>query len=170
MVRGQFSSGSIVRGAIIHGAIFLGGNCPRTMSEISENVCFYVMIGFTVKFLFQYNTLNMVLVYCMWIKTSWWNQSWHKNKHFTCFWYWCWKNLFSNVKMLKLLMNKFFQFHEHFFRSSRSQMFSKIGALKNFAVFWIKKRLQDRFFPVRSSHQEVFLKNSRPKKFASNYS
>ena len=33
-------------------------------------------------------------------------------------------------------------------RSSRSQVFFKIGALKNFAIFWIKKRLQHRCFPV----------------------
>ena len=51
----------------------------------------------------------------------------------TCFWYWCWRNLFFNVK-LKLLMNKFSQFHDHVFRSSRSQIFSKIGALKNFSI------------------------------------
>ena len=38
-----------------------------------------------------------------------------------------------NVK-LKLLMDKFSQFHDHVFRSSRLQMFFKIGALKNFAI------------------------------------
>ena len=72
-----------------------------------------------------------------------------KYQSWTCFWYWCWKNLFFNVK-LKLLMINFnvSQFHEHIFRSSRSQMFFKIGALKNFAIFWIKKRLQQRYFAV----------------------
>ena len=33
------------------------------------------------------------------------NQPWSKNKHFSCFRYWCWKNLFFNVK-LKLLSSK----------------------------------------------------------------
>ena len=51
----------------------------------------------------------------------------------TSFWHWCWKHLFLNVK-LKLLMNKFSQFYYTVFRSSRSQMFFKIGALKNFAI------------------------------------
>ena len=76
-----------------------------------------------------------------------------KYQSWTCFWYWCWKNLFFNVK-LKLLMINFnvSQFHEHIFRSSRSQIFFKIGALKNFAVLKIKKGLQHKYFPVRSSH------------------
>ena len=56
-----------------------------------------------------------------------------------------------NVK-LKLIMYKFSQFHEHIFRSSRSHMFFKIAALKNFAILKIKKRLKHRCFPVRSSH------------------
>ena len=37
-------------------------------------------------------------------------------------------------------------------------MFFKIRALKNFARLRIKERHQHRCFPVRSSHQEVFLK------------
>ena len=37
-------------------------------------------------------------------------------------------------------------------RSSRLQMFFKIGALKNIAILKIKKRLQLRYFSVRSSH------------------
>ena len=41
-----------------------------------------------------------------------------------------------------------FLFHQHIFRSSRSQTFFKIGALKNVAIFWIKKRLQRRCFRV----------------------
>ena len=36
-------------------------------------------------------------------------------------------------------------------------MFFKILALKHFAIPRIKKRLQHRYFPVRSSHREVFL-------------
>ena len=38
------------------------------------------------------------------------------------------------------------QFHVHICRSSRSKMFVKLGALKSFTVFWIKKRLQRRCF------------------------
>ena len=47
------------------------------------------------------------------------NQPWSKNKHF----------LGINVN--------FYQFHERIFRSSRSQMFFKIGALKNFAILML---------------------------------
>ena len=66
------------------------------------------------------------------------NQSWNKN---TCFWYydeisWCWNIL------------NFSQLHEHNFRSSRSQIFFKIGPPKNFAIFRFKKRRQYRRFPV----------------------
>ena len=80
-----------------------------------------------------------------------------KTNIFACFWYWCWKKLFLNVKLKKknsLWINfNFSQFHKHIFRSSHSQMLFKIGALKNFAILRIKKRLQ-----LRSSHLEVFLK------------
>ena len=45
------------------------------------------------------------------------------------------KNPFLNV-ILKLLINfTFSQFHEYIFRSSRTQMFFKIGVLKRFANF-----------------------------------
>ena len=58
------------------------------------------------------------------------------------------KETVFNVK-LKLLINfNFSQFHEHIFRSSRTQKFFKIGALKNFAILRIKKRLQHSYFPV----------------------
>ena len=56
--------------------------------------------------------------------------------------------------------SKFFnlsQFHKDIFTSSRSQMFIKIGFLKNFAICWIKKRLQHRCFP---EHTAKFLKVS----------
>ena len=62
------------------------------------------------------------------------------------------KNLFFNVKLIKLIMNKFSQFHEHIFRSSRSHMFFKIAAIKNFAILRFKKKLQHRCFPVKSNH------------------
>ena len=67
------------------------------------------------------------------------------------------KKPFFNV-ILKLLKNfDFSQFHEHIFRSSRTQIFFTIVALKNFAILRIKKMLQHRCFLVRSSHYEVFL-------------
>ena len=49
-----------------------------------------------------------------------------------------------NVKLNLLINFDFSQFHEHIFRSSPTQMFFKIGALKNFAILRIKKRLQYR--------------------------
>ena len=105
----------------------------------------------------------------MWIQTSWETNHEVKTNIFTCFWYWCWKNPFFNVK-LKLLKNfNFSQFHEHIFRGNRAQMFFKIGVLKRFANFtgkhlcWSlflknlqaeglqlhKRRLQHRCFPVK---------------------
>ena len=79
-----------------------------------------------------------------------------KHQSWTCFWYWCWKNLFFNVKLKLLMINfNFSQFHEHIFKSSRSQIFFKIGAIKNYAIHTklrIKKRLQHRCFAVRSCH------------------
>ena len=49
-----------------------------------------------------------------------------------------------NVK-LKLFKNvNFSQFHEHIFINSRTQMFFKVGAFKNFTILRIKKRLQHR--------------------------
>ena len=47
---------------------------------------------------------------------------------------------FFNVKLKLLVKYYFSQFHEHIFRSSRTQMFLKIGALKSFAI------LQHKFF------------------------
>ena len=45
-------------------------------------------------------------------------------------------------------MNSFLfsRFHEHIFRSSRSQMLFKVAALKDFAIFRMKKGLQQRCF------------------------
>ena len=56
------------------------------------------------------------------------NQSWNTNHEFV-----------SDIdveKLLKLVVINFnfSQFHEHIFKSSRSQMFFKIGALKNYAI------------------------------------
>ena len=49
------------------------------------------------------------------------------------------ENTYSFNAKLTLLMNTAYktasEFHEHIFRSSRSQMFFKIVALKNFAIF-----------------------------------
>ena len=57
------------------------------------------------------------------------------------------KSCFFYVE-LKILINNFLNFsklHEHIFRYSRSQMFFKIGVLKNFVIIWIKKRLNTGF-------------------------
>ena len=90
--------------------------------------------------------------YCIWIqtpkeinhqtKTSIFTCffSLNKNKHFHLFLWYKYKN--------SLWIIFFFQFHEHIFRSSSLQMLFKIGALKDFAIFWIKKRLQHRCFSV----------------------
>ena len=80
------------------------------------------------------------------------SQLWSKTNIFSCFWDWCWKNLFFNEKLKLLLSFDFSQFHEHICRSSHTQMFFKIGALKSFLKLRIKKRLRHRCFPVRSSH------------------
>ena len=62
------------------------------------------------------------------------------------------KNLFLNVKLRLLMINfNVSQFDEHIFRSSRSEMFFKIGALKNLAIVRIKKGLQQTCFPVRNN-------------------
>ena len=62
----------------------------------------------------------------------------HEKKNiFSCFWYWCWKILFFvNVK-LDIFMHNFYFFSVSWtqflsFRCSRSQMFLKLGASKNF--------------------------------------
>ena len=79
-------------------------------------------------------------------------QSWKKqNKEifiFTYFWYWCWKILF--LCRVKIPYQQFLTFLSlmNIFRSSRLQMFFKIAALKIFAIFWIKRSLQHRCFPV----------------------
>ena len=59
------------------------------------------------------------------------------------------KTCFLNVKLKLLWINfNFSLFREHIFRSSSSQMFFKIGALKNFAI--LKITLQHRCLSVRS--------------------
>ena len=121
---------------------FIGQNLKQVHMKYSF---LELLIFFCLKFIFHH-TRNIVCEYKLHGKLIMKYQSW------TCFWYWCWKNLFFNVKLIKLNMNKFSQFHEHIFRSSRSHMFFKIAALKNFAILKIKKRLKHRCFPVRSSH------------------
>ena len=57
-------------------------------------------------------------------------------------------------KLLKLLVINFnfSQFHEHIFKSSRSQMFFKIGALKNYAI--------QNYELKRDSNTDVFLEEA----------
>ena len=87
--------------------------------------------------------------YCIWMNTNFMgNQSWNESKQFHLFLILMLKKPFFNVK-LNLFMNNFYK---HIFRSIRLQMFFKMGALKDFAIPRIKKRLQHRCFPVRSNH------------------
>ena len=93
------------------------------------------------------------------------NQSWNKNKKiyiFTCFWYWCWKR-YCFLCGVKIPYQQFLTFFSsiNIFRSSRSQMFLKLVALKNFAIFWIKKSLQHRSFLVNIAKflRTAFLQN-----------
>ena len=83
-------------------------------------------------------------------------QSWNKNKDiyiFTCFWWPFLILMLKNpiflcrVKIPSQQLLRFLSFM-NIFRSSRSQMFLKIEAQKNFAIFWIKKILQHSCFPV----------------------
>ena len=82
-----------------------------------------------------------------------------KYQSWTCFWYWCSRNQFFNVK-LKLLMNKFLFFSvswTHFQKQPFADVL-KTGVLKIFAnftgkhLYWspflknLKKRLQTRCF------------------------
>ena len=77
------------------------------------------------------------------------NQSWNENKHFHLFLSWN-KNkhfhLFLYYKAKNSLWTIFIFFQFHIFRSSHSQMFFKIGAFKDFAILWIKNRLQQTCF------------------------
>ena len=86
----------------------------------------------------------------MWVQTLW--ETNHKIKTII------FKNLFFNVKFLMNKSRFFSVSWTYFQRSSRSQVFFKIRALKHLTILRIKKRLQHRRFPVRSSHREVFLK------------
>ena len=76
------------------------------------------------------------------------NQAWKKTSIFTCFFHGKNKHfyLFHYYKVKNSLWTIFILFQFHIFRSIHSQMFFKIGALKDFAIFWIKNRLQQRCF------------------------
>ena len=81
------------------------------------------------------------------------NQSWNKNKHFNLFLSWNENkhfHLFLSYEVKNSLWTIFIfsLFHEHIFWSSRSQMFFKIGVLRDFGIFRIKKRLRQRCFSV----------------------
>ena len=95
------------------------------------------------------------------------NQSWNKNRDifiFICFWCWCWivcSIEFYSIELKSLINNFQLLSFMNIFRSSRLQMFFKISALKNFAIFWIKKSLQHRCFPVNIAKflKTAFLQN-----------
>ena len=95
--------------------------------------------------------LNQIDIYCLEII------SYHiteilnleiKTNIFTCFFHEIKTNIFTcffNINIIIPYEQSFF-FHEHIFRSSILHLFVKIGALKYFAIFWIKKRFQQRCF------------------------
>ena len=130
---------------------FIGQNLKHvhmTYSFLELLIFFWLTLLFIVWNLF----ITTSKKYRIWIQISWETNPEVKTNIFTCFWYWCWKNLFLNVKLKLLIYFNFSQFHEHICRSSHMQMFFKISALKNFTILRIKKRLQHSWFPVRSSH------------------
>ena len=72
-----------------------------------------------------------------------------KTRIFTCFFHEIKTNIFTcflNIKLKNSLWTIFTFFQFPIFRRSRSQMLFKISALKDFAIFWIKKKLQQRWF------------------------
>ena len=131
--------------------LFIGQNWKHvhmTYSFLELLIFFWLTLLFIVWNLF----ITTSKKYRIWIQISWETNPEVKTNIFTCFWYWCWKNLFLNVKLKLVIYFNFSQLHEHIFRSSCTQMFFKIGALKNFAILRIKKRFQHSCFPVRSNN------------------
>ena len=85
--------------------------------------------------------------YCIWIQTA--KETNHKIKVsiFTCFFHEIKRKIFTcflNMK-LKLRNEKHFfsHFHEHIFRSSRSQMLFKIGAIKSSIILQYSELKRD---------------------------
>ena len=131
---------------------FLIGRCAKVYApkRVEFEWTFdLLLINFTVVRVYFSVFLTMPRKYFMWMNINFMgNRSWNKANIFTCFWYWCWKNRFFNVKLTLYINN----FYKHIFRSNFLQIFFKISALKNPAILRIKKRLQHRCFPVRSIH------------------
>ena len=137
--------------------VILGKFCKQTIIKLSLAYSFRKIFFHWSKFkarsheiFFSWSFVFFFLEkYCMWIKTSW-----GTNYEIPLM------NLFLILMLkkpevkLKLLWINFnvSQFHEHIFRSSRLQMFFKIGGLKYFAILRIKKALPHIGFPVRSNH------------------
>ena len=76
--------------------------------------------------------------YCIWIQTPKETSHQIKASIFTCFFHEIKTNIFTcffNIKLkIPWTISTFSQFHEHTFRSSRLQIFFKIGALKDFRI------------------------------------
>ena len=66
------------------------------------------------------------------------NQSWNKNKDFHLFL--SWKTSFFNIN-IPYGQSFFLSFKNTFLEVAVRRCFFKVGALKDFAIFWIKKRL-----------------------------
>ena len=68
------------------------------------------------------------------------------------------KNLFFNVKLKFPINFNFSPFHEHIFRSSRTQMFFKIGVLKHFAILRIRRDSNTVVFLQKAATRQSSLK------------
>ena len=139
--------------------IILGKFCKQAIIKLSLAYSFRKMffIGQNLKHVHMtYSFLELLIFfclkkYCASIQTSW--ETNHKIPIMNLFLILMLKKPVFYAKLRLLVINfNVSQFHEHIFRSSRSQIFFKIGAVKNFATLKIKNGLQHKCFPVRSSH------------------
>ena len=91
---------------------FLIGRCAKVYApkRVEFEWTFdLLLINFTVVRVYFSVFLTMPRKYFMWMNINFMgNRSWNKANIFTCFWYWCWKNRFFNVK-LNLFMNYFYK-------------------------------------------------------------
>ena len=126
---------------------------------ISNKEKHYNLVSLTNFFQMLYRRL-----YCMWIETPIETNDKIKTKNYS-FW------LVSDIDVeksfflwrVKFPYQQFLTLHSFMkiFRSSRLQTLIKTGAVKNFAIFWIKKGLQQRCFTVNIAKflRTAFLQN-----------
>ena len=136
-----------------HATIILGKFCKQAIMKLSLAYNFRKMFFIGQNLKHVHMTYSFLELLNMYVNINFMgNQSWNTihelvsdiNVEKTCFF---------KCKIKTCMINfNVSQFHGHIYRSSRSQMFFKIGALKNFAILRIKKGLQHTCFSVRSSH------------------